>query len=42
LRSLRKSDRKVAIRWIPRQQNSLADKLCNQALDDAEADAEAV
>jgi ribonuclease HI len=35
LRSLRKSGRKVAIQWIPREQNSLADELCNQALDEA-------
>lgn len=38
LRSLRKSGRKVAIQWIPRERNSLADELSNQALDEAAAE----
>jgi hypothetical protein len=36
LRSLRKSGYKVVIQWIPRERNSLADELCNKALDEAE------
>lgn len=35
LRTLRERGHKVAIYWIPREQNSRADQLCNQALDEA-------
>jgi len=35
LRLLRERGHRVALRWIPREQNSRADQLCNQALDEA-------
>lgn len=35
LRTLRERGHKVDIHWIPREQNSRADQLCNQALDEA-------
>jgi ribonuclease HI len=35
LRTLRERGHNVVIQWIPRERNSCADKLCNQALDEA-------
>jgi probable phosphoglycerate mutase len=36
LRTLRDCGHKVVLEWIPRERNSRADQLCNQALDEAE------
>ena len=35
LRTLRDHGHKVFLQWIPREQNSRTDQLCNQALDEA-------
>ena len=35
LRTLRDRGYKVVLQWIPRERNSRADQLCNQALDEA-------
>ena len=35
LRTLRDDGHRVILQWIPREQNSRADQLCNQALDEA-------
>jgi ribonuclease HI len=35
LRTLRDRGHKVDLKWIPRERNSRADQLCNQALDEA-------
>ena len=35
LRILRERGQRVVLQWIPREQNSRADQLCNQALDEA-------
>lgn len=37
--TLRRSGHTVAIKWIRREENSLADRLCNQELDEALTDA---